>query len=135
MPCTVDPPSAWEKDNQTCARFLRALMVSTGEPVPDFVKDSADHAEFSESRCQEMACERLRAMTEKQREAWVYDAHSPLSRKLADWWERHQDADKKREPPGVENARIAEERDRLFMSDAPPPPEEPSVTLAVWTRS
>jgi hypothetical protein len=38
-------------------------------------------------------CDKLTRMGEADRERIVYDAHNPVSRELAEWWETHQAAD------------------------------------------
>lgn len=44
----------------------------------------------------EMLCSLIRAMTEPELNAIVYNGRDPMSRKLADWWEEHKAEDEKR---------------------------------------
>ncbi len=44
-------------------------------------------------------CGLLRSLSAAKRNKIVYNARSPKSRRLADWWERHCKADKKRATP------------------------------------
>lgn len=44
-----------------------------------------------------MLCLLICNMTDDEREKILYNAHSKQSRQLADWWEKHQEADRKRE--------------------------------------
>lgn len=50
-------------------------------------KDDADYATKE-------LCGIIRGLIRAQREYLVYNAHDKTSRKLADWWEQHQEFDK-----------------------------------------
>lgn len=67
--------------------------------VPGWVKKAAEDYYGNVNRLDEstrMLCECLRSLTENEVEKYVYDAHNKEARKLAGWWERHQEWDARR---------------------------------------
>ena len=60
----------------------------------NFLAEKLELTDLPESTCQKL-CSMLQSLTEKQINDWVYDAHNTTSRKLADWWEKHQEDDRK----------------------------------------
>jgi hypothetical protein len=56
----------------------------------------------------ECLCTIIKGMTEKEKSQWVYDGRSKKARMLADWWDRHQEWDKKRETKEADEKAIVE---------------------------
>jgi len=103
VPCVVDEyvPSARENALATARFLLRYVLPALGKPVPDW----AQVVGYSDiKRCDEavsLLCETLRAMKPAQFKRIVHDGSNPLARRLADWWDQHQEADRRRsETPG-----------------------------------
>jgi hypothetical protein len=107
MPCSSEhmEPNAREIESRRVARLLlyviplmeRIQPDSNGlDPLRKIVEnpygdtDSLDH--YTDQLC--LRCKR---MTKEQREKIIYNAKSKDARALADWWEAHQEADRKRE--------------------------------------
>lgn len=71
-------------------RYMPPGVVKFKDDERVLTKEDADYATAE-------LCGVLRKLQERDREAFemlAYDAHDKTSRKLADWWESHQEFDK-----------------------------------------
>ncbi len=119
MPCQSDPGeiSAWD-------RFTTAIVIfnyvaeQVGED--ERLDSHRDYGLRSEDILQRV-CGMLKGLPEAERDAIVYAPRIPAARRLADWWERHLETDRRRE---AEEA-AEQERARLIVkASAKLTPEE-----------
>lgn len=102
MPCNCDymEPSKAEKDSKETANLLVFVLTSLNEEVPAWVKDVVDSTYGNPSKLNDLVvllCEKLTSIDNTDvGNAIIYDGRNKTSRRLADWWERHVEADKKR---------------------------------------
>jgi len=94
MPCNSEEPTYKQRDLRNTAQLLVWVFEKTGKIVPLPVRNAAEEC-WCNANFVPKLCEELRGMTEKTREGLVYNAHDKMSRRLADWWETHQEEDKK----------------------------------------
>lgn len=92
MPC-YEPPDNYpvpqrppDPERQRTVQLLAWTLNERGLPLPTEDVDATAKL-----------CSLLKSLTENEREALVYNAHSRISRDLANWWEDHQDLDAKRQ--------------------------------------
>lgn len=126
MPCRSDymEPTQKERLLQETAQLLGYVLVMTDQDVPGRVADAANNVYCRTDLVAEL-CAQIRAMDEATFNQVVYNARDPRSRRLADWWERHEEADRKR----AEAERAATRRQALIQrtwTDA---------TQTVWPRA
>lgn len=103
MPCRSDymEPNEREKESQRVAMLLiytveklgsgkvsGKLVKTATDPYGNVVRLDRDTAEL---------CSLIRSMNPEQLNRIVYDGRDANARKLADWWEHHEEADKLRE--------------------------------------
>lgn len=87
MPCAV---SQGEKDYYEARSLLEYVCEKTGQKMPELF----DANGFSpEGEPTQQLCAMLRRMDPAVRENLVYVAHDRMARRLADWWEEHQEKD------------------------------------------
>jgi len=103
MPCRSDymDPTHYEESIAETSRLLCFVLKKLK------LKPSADEIKFSNAcnypdkvfgdKVTARLCKILSAFNKKQTTEIIYNAKDKDSRKLADWWEEHQIADKKRE--------------------------------------
>ena len=101
MPCQSDylAASGQELESRRVCNFLVYIHERLQRSVPTWISDAADDYYGNVSRLDEatkMLCEQLRSLTQDELEDIVYDTHNGDARRLADWWERHQEWDKRR---------------------------------------
>lgn len=105
MPCRSDhmEPTAREQYCQHTAQlYLYAMqqLQSMGSHIfaPELIKDvtlAANHT-YASSDYTPHLCALINKLPLEQQEAVIYNARIPMSRKLADWWEQHQQVDAQR---------------------------------------
>jgi len=116
MPCQSDylAASGQELESKRVCGLLVYLGVQLGRDIPGWVHEAAKDYYGNVNRLDEatkMLCECCRTLTKAEAESFIYDGHSPDARKLAEWWERHQEWDRRR---------VAEEQDsrrRIMLKD------------------
>lgn len=101
MPCNASymEPNRKEQNSQEVAKFLVYAMEYLGKKVPKLLKDAAKSSYGNPSELDnftEQLCTLINNLNEEDKEFIVYNAHSKTSRRLADWWEAHEEADAKR---------------------------------------
>lgn len=98
MPCNSDymGQNDREKQLQETAQLTEFTLKALKRNVPGWVSAAAGSYYCSETRCAPMLCALIRGMDDATLNAVVYNARSADSRRLAEWWERHQEADKAR---------------------------------------
>lgn len=98
MPCRSDylEPTRREEELQRAARLYMFLLEQTGEKVPAKLSKTAFDIYASTDYVPQL-CAAIRALDPTQLNAIVYDGRNKQSRELADWWDEHQEADRKRE--------------------------------------
>lgn len=101
MPCQSDymEPSGVELESQRVCQLLVYLWGRLFVPVPKWVQKAAKDYYGNKDRLDEatkLLCSALCSLDEKQMEEYVYDAHNKEARRLAGWWERHQEWDERR---------------------------------------
>lgn len=108
MPCKSDylEPTQRERQLQLAAQLYQWVLAQEGCVAAARVKAAA-HDPYCKDDFVPELCTLLRNMPKDRREALVYNAHDPMARKLADWWEEHQKADTLREE---HEARMAESK-------------------------
>jgi len=115
MPCRSDymEPNSSERRNQATAKLCLFFMQQIGWVAPDNLLADAEHLYCTQDWAP-FLCQNLRALKERDPEGFdnlVYNAKNPQSRKLADWWEAHEEFDKKRvaeEEKAAARAKLAE---------------------------
>ena len=99
MPCRSDylEATGLEKGLKETAQLAVYLGGVAGLPVPkDIIEQAANYYATDVGQVQWL-CDTLTKMSSADREHYVYDAHNRTARDLATWWEKHQEADTKRE--------------------------------------
>lgn len=96
MPCDSSylEPNSREKAHQEAAILYLHLLGELRLPVPDWVAEEAENIYAGDARLFPDLCATLTGLGAKGREDVIYgDAHNPMARRLADWWEEHEAAD------------------------------------------
>lgn len=100
MGCRSDymEQNATEKFVQTTAQNLVYVFQSLKKPVPKLVSEKAHdyYATDTNNKLTPMLCDLIKNMTKSQQNKIVFDGRKAEARKLADWWDKHQEADKRR---------------------------------------
>jgi hypothetical protein len=101
MPCQSDysATSGQELESSRVCKRILYLFGKLKKEVPGWIKKAAKDYYGNVNRIDEatkILCEACRSLTTKETEKYIYDAHSEQARKLASWWERHQEWDKRR---------------------------------------
>ena len=116
MPCRYDEPIQGRRDIDTeNAVELYIWLVSQFKTILDkkIVKMAKDKQQFFSQEdanyVSERLCSFIRGLSNFQKERIIYNARNKMSRRLADWWEEHQEADRKREA----EEKAEQERKRL----------------------
>lgn len=106
MPCRSDymEPTSREKYVTETAQLLTFVLNRLGLKIPPNVSAAAaanyPGTDLTDHFTRKL-CTLIRGMSAEQQETIIYDGRNTLSRRLADWWDRHEAADK---------ARISEEQ-------------------------
>lgn len=109
MPCRSDYLEATqlEKDSRRFCDLLCYVMERLGKIPPDWAVKAKDEYYGNAAKVNDAAvklCALIRQMSPEQLNAIVYDGRSARARKLADFWDAHEEADKRRE--AEESARL-----------------------------
>ena len=116
MPCQSDymAASGQELESKRVCGLLSYIYHKADKPLPEWIAKAKDHYYGNVSRLDEataMLCAQCRAMSPEEVEEYIYDAHSPDARRLASWWENHQEWDKRRV------AEEEESRKKIMLKD------------------
>lgn len=111
MPCNSDymNPTEKEKQLQETAQLLLFVLKRLRQ-APDKKLTAAANDMYCRTDYVRQLCKVLTNLSEKDKKAIIYDAYNKTSRQLADWWERHQAADRKRKQVEAEAKREAKIR-------------------------
>ncbi len=112
MPCNSDylEPTEREQELRRAARLLIFALEAQGREAPDWARSEAENLYAKDERSVTSLCALIKSMGEPERDRIVYDAKSKASRDLADWWEEHQEADRRREEREAAEARREADR-------------------------
>jgi len=100
-------PTAREKKLQETAILYGYALVETNQRVPGKVADAANN-HYCTTDFVSHLCDLIKSMDSDTRVRVVYNPYNKTSRQLADWWETHQEADRKREAAERKAAREKE---------------------------
>jgi hypothetical protein len=96
MPCTgPGPDPTGDRLSDTAALLVFLTLKLKKRPKKAWVKAVSDP--YSCDDLTPTLCSLLKKLSSKELTQIVYDARNVNSRRLADWWERHQALDKERE--------------------------------------
>lgn len=119
MGCRSDymEPTDREKESVLVTNLLVYLLTELKKPIPPLVAaaskqfygniDTVDHDV-------KLLCSTVKSLSDRQMKKYVHDGSNPKARKLADWWDKHQEADRKR----AENEAEMKKRQKLRQSAA-----------------
>lgn len=102
MPCRSDymEPTRYEEEIlQTVKNLIYVYGKLKTKPSDELIRASKSVYFTKEEGDKWVAklCGILTPMPEKEKQKIIYNAKSAEARKVADWWEEHQEADRKRE--------------------------------------
>lgn len=109
MPCRSDymDPTQKERLLQETAQLTVYVLESKGEFVPPRLQAAAKDVYCREDYVA-LLCVLVREFTPEEMNKVVFDGRSKNARKLADWWEKHEEADRIREAKEAQEKRDAE---------------------------
>lgn len=105
MPCNSDymEPTRAELNSKETAQNLQYALTWLCKDVPEYVVTAANNSYGDQSKLNKMTvklCETLRELESADAvmfDQLVYNGRDKRSRQLAEWWEKHDEADKARE--------------------------------------
>ncbi|AXQ68875.1 hypothetical protein HOU00_gp250 [Caulobacter phage CcrPW] len=111
MPCNSEymNPNAQEIESRKVAGLIVYANQKLGETPDPTVVSYSQNTYGAPDQCDYLTsilCAICRKLMDDERERVIYDAHDPKARELADWWERHQAHDKKREEQEAHDAKV-----------------------------
>jgi hypothetical protein len=120
MPCNSDYMNPTHKEVQLreTAILYKYALRCLGLDIPPEVSRAAGDMYCSVDFVSDL-CNLLSDMTEEQRVSIIYNPYEKPSRRLADWWEEHQKADRLREEREKEAARQAAVREEALSRLTP----------------
>ena len=95
MPCYTPDESNDEKESSRVSRLILILDKKTNTESDPRIKKWADT--WYENHCDivtPMLCSKIKGLSLSQLENIVYNGRDKNSRKLADWWDEHDEFDK-----------------------------------------
>ncbi len=97
MGCNSDHmnPTNKEKDSKEACQHIVYLYKKRGDSPPQWAEEGAESCYGSSKSLNEVAYV-LCQMCKETSEDVIYNGRDPKARKLADWWDSHQEADRKR---------------------------------------
>lgn len=104
MPCQdtwLESERATSDAQQRRQERVRNLAIYVNGCIPHKGKIGYDHQENTR-----FLCSTIKKMSQHQLDTIVYDGRIKEARDLADWWEEHQEMDRKREKEEGERARL-----------------------------
>lgn len=107
MPCTSSNPTPREIESQLVATLLIYVYewLDKTNLISEQLKAASEscygNTIFLDTWTAEL-CALVRSLNEEQLHTIVYDGTSRISRRLADWWEDHQEVDSAREAREIE---------------------------------
>lgn len=88
-----------EKESVLVCELLIFVFKALKKKIPQDVSAAA-MATYGDTslldKHTDLLCQTCGSMSKADSERIIYNAHLPASRQLAEWWERHQEADRKR---------------------------------------
>ncbi len=98
MPCISDfpEPTTRQVHLQETAQLLVWVLPLLAKNIPANVAAQARNEYANDDTLVPMLCEIVRNLSPTGKRDLVYDAHNKMSRRLATWWENHEEADRKR---------------------------------------
>ena len=127
MPCRSDymAPDHREIRLQRTAQLLVWLLPQIGQQVQPHQHKAAADQYCKDGQVVLDLCAALKSMSPHAINEIVYNARDPMSRRLADWWDEHQEADRRRleVEAGHERLRLLSQdvlRDLQLMEEAHP---------------
>ena len=101
MPCRSDymNPTRAELDSKETAMLIHFVNQQLGKSTERWIiqAENSDYGNVQKKNdLVVMLCDLCKNMTQDQEDSIIYNARDPISRQLADWWERHLEADRKR---------------------------------------
>lgn len=114
MPCNSDylEPTRREAELQRTAKLLVYVAEWLGQAPADWIVSEASNVYARDERLVPMLCAEIQELTLNQLDAIMYNGRKAKARDLADWWEKHQEADRQRESKEARDR----ERDALRQS-------------------
>ena len=106
MGCRSDymEPNASEVESKHVATLLLYVLAELKQTyVPDLIDELKETANDVYGNLGKLdthtswLCEELGNMSEENKDKIIYNGRNKVARQLADWWDKHQEADKKRE--------------------------------------
>lgn len=97
MPCTsgYTEPNEQQKESQRVNQLLFYLYPEISK-FEERGKMEYGHVSTLDEDTN-LLCDTCKGFTQSEQERYLYDGRNKNARKLADWWEEHQEFDKKRE--------------------------------------
>lgn len=101
MPCRSEhmEPNVREAESERVAKLIKWLFLQLRMTIPEYVEQATTSIYGNTARLDEMTallCGTIREMSEDEINANVYDGRNANARKLADWWDNHEEFDRKR---------------------------------------
>lgn len=112
MPCNSDylAPNQKEKNSQEVAQHLvylsKNITLHLDSSVIKAAKDSYGNSEKLNQMVFDL-CNICRSLTKEERDKYIYNGHNKDARALANWWDKHLEADEARE---YKEEKIAKEK-------------------------
>jgi hypothetical protein len=97
MACNGDHmnPTCREKDSVEICKHLVFLEEENDQTIPRWARDGADNI-YGSGYDFDKQVETLCSMLKETHEDFIYNGKNPRARKLADWWDKHKEADKRK---------------------------------------
>lgn len=122
MPCQSDylDPTRKQQELKQTARLCAFLLKKLGLVVDDNLAEAAAD-DYCAADYVSLLCKLLKGLSKDKSkiERIVYNAHSKKSRELANWWERHQHADRVRKKEERQYARTLRLRKQALAKLTP----------------
>jgi len=122
MPCRVYDPTKEQAATHIAARLLRYVNGKLGVKTPENIVKAAETEFVTTANYKTLApmlCEKISAMNDALREQIVYNVRDPLSRELANWWEKHEAEDQKRLRAELQEKKDKKARDKAIAKLTP----------------
>ncbi len=121
MPCISPEPAYSQKAAHLAARLLVYVNEKLGVKTPkNIIAASLDEFTHEKhSKLAPMLCSKISAMGDDLRDQIVYNAKDPLSRELANWWEKHEAEDQKRLREELQEKKDKKARDKAIAKLTP----------------